>query len=136
MEQEISKLKAERKVFYERLEDVKRSMDDSNDKLRYKDKLLLDSQSDKRNLEKTLNELKMECEQLSEQLELKGRKIRELEHCVQADLENHLSFATSNGRLMQQLSELQSIKSLHQQKIEELEQERDTFKEKLFEYSR
>jgi len=136
MDEEISKLKNERKIFYERLEDVKRTIDDSTEKLRYKDKLLLESQSEKRTLEKAVNELKIECEQLSEQLELKSRKIRELEQCVQADLENHLNYATSNGRLVQQLNELQSIKMLHQQKIEELEQERDTFKDKLFEYSR
>lgn len=122
MEQEISKLKSERKIFYERLDDVKRTMDDSSDKLRYKDKLLLESQSEKRTLEKAINELKIECEQLSEQLEARNRKVRELEQCVQADLENHLNYATSSGRLVQQLNELQSIKTLHQQKIEELEQ--------------
>jgi uncharacterized coiled-coil DUF342 family protein len=67
---------------------------------------------------------------------LKSRKIRELEQCVQADLENHLNYATSNSKLINQINELQAIKAVHLERVQELEQERDDFKDKLLEYSR
>lgn len=63
----------------------------------------------------------MECETLSSELEVKTRRVKELELCVQSDLEYRLTFNANNGKLVDQINELQSIKTLHQQKIDELE---------------
>ena len=68
MEEEISKFKNERKLLFDKVEEINRSIIEMNDKLRSKDRLLQESQSEKRTLEKANNELKLELEQLNDEL--------------------------------------------------------------------
>ena len=115
------KLKNERKLLFDKVDNVNRDALEISEKLKSKDRLLLESQQERRILEKANIELRLEIEQLQEDFKEKEAKVESLEECVQEYLQNHLDNTHSHGSLFTQISELQTLKVNHMERIADLE---------------